>query len=150
MRIVGRDIRVPLVVLARLAGGRRHFALRHLIAKKDLLPIPRPGRHSHFSVRLTLDNKCGLIAGREFSENFCELLCSHKSFCPDHNRAEASDSTNRGLTVMRFRRCHSRRIIILAIRSRSQGRAVEERTTGSLPITEQGHARSCKPIPRRQ
>jgi hypothetical protein len=33
---------------------------------------------------------------------------------------------------MRFRRCHSRRIIILAIRSGSQGRATEEKQSRGL------------------
>jgi hypothetical protein len=49
--------------------------LKHLIPQNDLLPIPRPGRHSHFSVRLALDNDRGLIAGREFFENFFLDVC---------------------------------------------------------------------------
>jgi hypothetical protein len=44
--------------------------LKHLIAQNDLLPIPRAGRHSHFSVRLALDHDGRLVAGREFFENF--------------------------------------------------------------------------------
>jgi hypothetical protein len=43
---------------------------KHLIPQNDLLPIPRPGRHSHFSVRLALDYDRRLVAGREFFENF--------------------------------------------------------------------------------
>jgi hypothetical protein len=39
--------------------------LEHLIAKKDLLPIPRAGRHSHFSVRLAFDDDADLVAGRD-------------------------------------------------------------------------------------
>jgi hypothetical protein len=35
-----------------------------------LLPIPRPGRHSHFSVSQALDDDGGLIARREFLQNF--------------------------------------------------------------------------------
>jgi hypothetical protein len=55
IRIVGRDI----VVLARLARDVQaavdisHF--EQLIPQKHLLPIPRPGRHSHFSVSQPLD-----------------------------------------------------------------------------------------------
>jgi hypothetical protein len=59
-----------------------HF--EHLIARKHLLPIPRPGRHSHFSVRLALDDDGGLVAGREFFENFFGRVCSHKSFRPEY------------------------------------------------------------------
>jgi hypothetical protein len=51
--------------------------LEHLIAQNDLLPIPRPGRHSHFSVRLALDDDGDPIAGREFFENFFLDVCSH-------------------------------------------------------------------------
>jgi hypothetical protein len=66
----------PLVGPARdVQPARRHCGLKHLIAQNNLLPIPRPGRHSHFFVRLALDNDRSPIAGSEFSENFCELLC---------------------------------------------------------------------------
>jgi hypothetical protein len=47
--------------------------LKHLIPQNDLLPIPRPGRHSHFSVRQALDYDRRLVAGREFFENFLLL-----------------------------------------------------------------------------
>jgi hypothetical protein len=49
--------------------------LEHLIAQNDLLPIPRAGRHSHFSVRLALDHDGGLIACREFFQNFFGRVC---------------------------------------------------------------------------
>jgi hypothetical protein len=51
VRRLSRDVQ-PAVDVA-------HF--EHLIAQNH----PRPGRHSHFSVRLALDNDRGLIAGRE-------------------------------------------------------------------------------------
>ena len=50
--------------------------LKHLIAQNDLLPIPRPGRHSHFSVLLALDRDGGLVASREFFQNFFLDVCS--------------------------------------------------------------------------
>ena len=50
--------------------------LEHLIPRKYLLPIPRPGRHSHFSVRLPLNDDGRLVAGREFFENFFLDVCS--------------------------------------------------------------------------
>jgi hypothetical protein len=53
--------------------------------------FPRPGRHLHFSVRLAFDHDSGLIARREFFENFFGRVCSHNSFTvkplPDLNQA---------------------------------------------------------------
>jgi hypothetical protein len=52
--------------------------LKHLIPRNDLLSIPRPGRHSHFSVRLALDNDRDLVARRDFFENFFGLLIDYR------------------------------------------------------------------------
>jgi hypothetical protein len=77
--IIALDWRVPFIrpaLLARDVQAAVDIAhLNHLIPQNDLLPIPRPGRHSHFSVRLALDNDRGLIAGREFFENFFLDVC---------------------------------------------------------------------------
>jgi hypothetical protein len=75
--------------------------LEHLIAQNDLLPIPRAWRDAHFSIRLALDDDGGLIAGREFFENFFVPVCSHKSFRPDYRpqRREAVDAEMSVFTV---------------------------------------------------
>jgi hypothetical protein len=71
----------PIVRPALLAGDVEAAVdiahLKHLIPQNDLLPIPRPGRHSHFSVRLALDDDGDPIAGRELSpdqENYRFLI----------------------------------------------------------------------------
>jgi hypothetical protein len=69
----------PSSVVQRLSRAMQpplevaHF--EHLIAQNDLLPIPRAGRHSHFSVRLTLDHDRRVVARREFFENFFGRVC---------------------------------------------------------------------------
>jgi hypothetical protein len=67
--IIGLDWRVSFVRPALLAGDVEAAVdvadLQHLIPQNDLLPIPRPGRHSHFSIRLALDNDRDLVARRE-------------------------------------------------------------------------------------
>jgi hypothetical protein len=82
----------PIVRPALLAGDVEAAVdiahLKHLIPQNDLLPIPRPGRHSHFSVRLALDDDGGLVAGREFFENFFGRSASMSSLSGHRDGAE--------------------------------------------------------------
>jgi hypothetical protein len=49
------------------------------IAQNDLLAVPRVSHHSHFAVRLALNDDRAAIGRRQAIENFFEVLWSHST-----------------------------------------------------------------------
>jgi hypothetical protein len=67
--------------LGDIAASRDAYQKLVALSTSAVSERPELSEALAFFVRLALDDDNDLVAGREFFENFFELLCSHKSAC---------------------------------------------------------------------